>query len=190
MQRLTIAMFTVIALACSTACGGSDHQGNNQGPDDYNAFSEVAKAICVLTPTNNEQLPAVTGIITLTQTKSGVLVQANITGLRPNAKHGFHVHQWGNIAAPDGAAAGGHYDPTGEPHAMTVGHPGDLGNLESDDTGSANYSKTFEDISLTGYHAIIGRSIIVHLNEDNNEQPAGNAGPRVAQGVIGIANPE
>lgn len=204
MPRILATSLTFIALCCFTACeGGSGHDGHDHGEGEHNAFSEVSKAVCVLSSTNNEDLPGVTGTITFTQTKSGVLVEANVTGLKPDSKHGFHVHQWGNISAADGTGTGGHYNPggaehglpsvhdhDGEAHAMTGGHAGDLGNLESDSDGNAIYSKTYEDLSLTSDKAILGRAIIVHLNEDDGGQPTGNAGPRVAQGVIGIANPE
>ena len=205
MRRMLPTLLTIFALTCITACdSGSDHDGHGHADGEHNAFAKVSKAICVLSSTNNEDLPGVTGTITFTQTKTGVLIVANVTGLKPDSKHGFHVHHWGNISKPDGTATGGHYDPTGEAehglpdvhehdgevHAMTGGHAGDFGNLESDADGNATYTKTFEDISLTGNNAILGRAIIVHLGEDDGGQPTGNAGPRVAQGVIGIANPE
>ena len=208
MPRMFTAILTVLSLAFFTACsGGSDHDGHGHGDGDHDAFADVSKAVCVLSPTNNEDLPGVTGTITFTQTKSGVLVEANVTGLTPNAKHGFHVHMWGDISdAETGKATGGHFhtakedpghklpeahDHDGEQHYV-IGehHTGDLGNLETDADGNAAYSKTFENLSLTGKNAVLGRAIIVHLKEDDGGQPTGNAGARVAQGVIGIANPE
>lgn len=199
--KLLLALF---ALTFITACGGSDHDGHGHDDGEQNAFAAVSKAICVLSPTDSTELKDVRGTITFTQTKSGVLVVANVTGLKPNSKHGFHVHQWGNISKSDGTATGGHYDPTGEAehglpnvhdhdgetHAMTGGHAGDFGNLETDENGTATYTKTYEDITLTGNNAVLGRAIIVHIGEDDGGQPTGNAGARVAQGVIGIANPE
>lgn len=205
MLRILTTSLTVLALTLLTACdGGSDHDDHGHAEGEHNAFAEVSKAICVLSPTNNADLTGVNGTITFTRTKSGVLVEANVSGLKPNSKHGFHVHQWGDVSVADGTGTGGHYNPAGseehslpeahdhdgEEHHMTGGHAGDMGNLESDADGNASYSKTFENISLIGENAILGRAIIVHLNEDDGGQPTGNAGPRVAQGVIGIANPE
>jgi Cu-Zn family superoxide dismutase len=206
MRRITTTLFALFAMTCLAACGGSgtdDHGHDHEGHTD--AFASVSKAICVLSPTTGTELKDVSGTITFTQTKSGVLVEANVTGLKPNSKHGFHVHQWGDVSdLESGKATGGHYDPTGEAehglpdvhshgdevHAMTGGHAGDFGNLETDAEGNATYSKTFENLTLTGHNAVLGRAIIVHLDEDDGGQPTGNAGPRVAQGVIGIANPE
>lgn len=206
MRRMLPTLLALLTLTFITACGsGSDRDSHGHNDGEHNAFAEVSKAICTLTPTTGTELKDVRGTITFTQTKSGVLIEANVTGLKPNSKHGFHVHQWGNTSDLEtGKATGGHYDPTGESdhglpsghshgdetHHMTGGHAGDFGNLETDDTGNATYSKTYEDISLTGNNAVLGRAIIVHIKEDDGGQPTGNAGARVAQGVIGIANPE
>ena len=205
MQRIFTTALTALSLCFFTACeGGSGHdEHGHDGPAEHSAFEEVSKAVCVLSATGNEELPNVAGTVTFTQTKSGVLVEANITGLKPDSKHGFHVHQWGDVSAADGTGTGGHYNPGGgehslpkidphedHSHATTGGHAGDFGNLESDADGNATLSHNFENISLTGDNAILGRGIIVHLGEDDGTGASGNAGPRVAQGVIGIANPE
>lgn len=205
MKRLLPNVLAVFALAMLSACGGSstEHEHNHGDHQLASPLAGVSKAICVLQPTTGTELKNVTGTITFTQTKNGLLVEANVTGLKPNSKHGFHVHQWGDISDQvEGMATGGHYDPTGEAehglptvhehgdhtHAMTGGHAGDFGNLETDDQGNATYTKTFENITLTGMNAVVGRAIIVHLGEDDGGQPTGNAGARVAQGVIGVAN--
>ncbi|MEO0475608.1 MAG: superoxide dismutase family protein [Planctomycetota bacterium] len=202
MPRRLTAVLTALTLVCITACGGHDHDHDHG--DTHNAFGEVSKAICVLKPTDSTELKDVAGTITFTMTKSGVLVEAEVTGLTPNSKHGLHIHQWGDLSANDGSATGGHYDPMGIEahglpsvhshgdivHAMVVGHAGALGNLETDDQGNASYTMTYENLSLKAGNALLGRSVIIRLNEDTGEQPDGNAGPAVAQGVIGIANPE
>ena len=148
---------------------------------------EVQKAVCVLHPTEGNN---VSGTVTFTQTGDGVQVSADVQGLTPG-KHGFHVHQYGDCSAPDGTSAGGHFNPEdkdhGGPHA-DVRHVGDLGNLEAGDNGSAQYQYTDSLISLNGPHSIVGRAIIVHAGEDDlTSQPTGNAGARVACGVIGVA---
>ena len=63
-----------------------------------------------------------------------------------------------------------------------------LGNIEADDSGKAHFEYTDKMLTFEGPHSIIGRSIIVHKGEDDlKTQPTGNAGPRVACGVIGVA---
>ena len=66
-------------------------------------------------------------------------------------------------------------------------HAGDMGNIEADNSGRAHLEYVDHTISLEGQTSIIGRSVILHLHEDDlKSQPAGNAGPRIACGVIGI----
>ncbi len=67
-------------------------------------------------------------------------------------------------------------------------HEGDMGNIEADESGNARLEYVDKTMSFDGDDSIIGRSIIVHENEDDlKTQPTGNAGARLACGVIGIA---
>jgi Cu-Zn family superoxide dismutase len=147
----------------------------------------IKKAICILSPTQGND---VTGIITFTSTEQGIKIVADVKGLS-KGKHGFHIHEYGDCSSADGSSAGGHFNPErkshGSPSDMTR-HMGDMGNLEADNTGTAHLEYTDPMISLDGDHSIVGRSIIIHKSEDDlKTQPTGNAGSRVACGVIGIA---
>jgi Cu-Zn family superoxide dismutase len=88
-------------------------------------------------------------------------------------------------------SAGGHFNPTGMPHAgPTAGkrHVGDLGNIEANEKGVAKVDLVDPALSFSGATSIIGRSLIVHAKPDDlKTPPAGNAGDRVACGVIGVA---
>jgi Cu-Zn family superoxide dismutase len=151
------------------------------------SMDKTEKAICVLYPTQGNN---VSGTITFTQTDKGVKVVADVQGLS-QGKHGFHIHEFGDCSSADGTSAGGHFNPDakqhGSPMSMTR-HMGDMGNLEADESGKAHLEYVDTVIKLTGPNSIIGKSIIVHKGEDDlKSQPAGNAGPRVACGVIGSA---
>ncbi|MBV8266608.1 MAG: superoxide dismutase family protein, partial [Planctomycetaceae bacterium] len=92
------------------------------------AGGTITKAIAVLQPTKDN--PGVSGTVTFTQTGSGIQVVADIHGLTPGP-HGFHIHEYGDPHSPDGMSAGGHFNPTGKPHAGPTSparHVGDLGN--------------------------------------------------------------
>ena len=151
------------------------------------ADNGVEKAICVLQPTAGN---AVSGTVTFTKTDGGVLVKAEVSGLTPG-KHGFHIHQFGDLTAPDGTSAGGHFNPTGHDHGASHGdvrHVGDLGNLEANADGVATYEVSYPGMTFAGPESILGRGIIVHADEDDLvSQPTGAAGARVAIGVIGVA---
>lgn len=145
--------------------------------------------IAVIQPTKGN---VTKGVVRFTAVPSGVRIVADITGLTPNTKHAIHIHEFGNTSAEDGSAAGGHYNPDGHMHGGPEAehrHAGDLGNLSADAAGNAHYELVMKDLSLCcGKASIIGRSIIIHAKEDDlTSQPAGNAGPRIAQGVIGVA---
>jgi superoxide dismutase, Cu-Zn family len=118
-----------------------------------------------------------------------VLVTGTISGLRPNAEHGFHVHEKGDCSAPDATSAGGHFNPDGKSHGMPghgAHHSGDMPNIKSDANGNAVYSAKISGLAVdTGKNGIIGKSVVIHRDPDDyKSQPAGNSGPRIACGLI------
>ena len=129
---------------------------------------------------------AVKGTVSFEQVGDKVRVSANLSGLKPNAEHGFHVHEKGDCGSGDGMSAGGHFNPAGKVHGHDgEHHAGDMPNLTSDAYGNA--AATFETAGLSvGSGAdIVGKGLIVHRDPDDyKSQPAGNAGPRVACAVI------
>jgi Cu-Zn family superoxide dismutase len=148
---------------------------------------EIERAVAMLHPTEGSD---VSGAVYFTKKSDGVEVSAVIEGLKPG-KHGFHIHELGDCTAPDAASAGGHYNPGGNPHAGPSDakkHMGDMGNLEADSSGKAGYERLDRDMVLNGPDAIVGRAVIVHAGEDDlKSQPSGNAGGRLACGVVGLA---
>ena len=148
---------------------------------------EPMKAVAMVFPAKDK---TVKGMITFTQTDNGVKVYAHLEGLTPG-KHGFHVHEFGDCSAPDLTSAGGHFNPTQMAHGAPTDHTrhsGDLGNIVADDKGMATLEWVDPMMRLSGPNSIIGRAVIVHAKEDDlKTQPTGNAGPREACGVIGIA---
>lgn len=131
------------------------------------------------------------GTVTFEKVDEGIRVSAEIDGLSPG-DHGFHVHQFGDCRTEDATSAGGHFNPEGEQHAAPTAqyrHIGDLGNITADENGQARYERVDSHISIDGPHSILGRAVIIHADTDDlTSQPTGNAGSRVACGVIGVAN--
>jgi superoxide dismutase, Cu-Zn family len=157
-----------------------------QGPEMK--MDGPTKAVAVLIPTKSGA--GVAGTITFTKVDGGTRILAEITGLAPG-KHGFHIHEFGDASSPDGMSAGGHYNPKkmvhGDPSKTAPRHLGDLGNIEADKSGKATFDLVDPDLPLAGPMAIIGHGVVVHEKPDDFGQPTGNAGGRVAVGVIGIA---
>lgn len=152
--------------------------------------SDPKQAIAVLSPGAGQQCR---GVVRFTESGDSVKVVAHLEGLSAGQKHAFHIHQYGDCSAPDGMSAGGHYNPEGHPHGLPESanrHAGDFGNVTADDQGKAHFELTVNNISIAGHkNPIIGHAVIVHAKPDDGSQPVGNAGGRIACGVIGIANP-
>jgi len=121
-------------------------------------------------------------------------VYGTIKGL-PVGLHGFHIHTFGDLS--NGCdSAGAHFNPTAKDHGglnSVNRHIGDMGNLESFG-GDVNFDFFVNDMSLVGPYSIIGRSVIVHADEDDLgrtsnplSKTTGNSGSRIACGVIGIS---
>jgi Cu-Zn family superoxide dismutase len=157
-----------------------------------NAAAQTASttdAIAVVHPASGSQ---VKGTVRFQATGKGVQVVADLEGLTPGAKHGFHIHEFGDCSSADATSAGSHYDPEGtkhhgQPHDPKK-HAGDLGNLEADKAGKAHYEITMPGLSINGaQNPILGRAVIVHAKPDVFTQPVGDAGGRIGCGIIGIA---
>ncbi|XP_064072770.1 uncharacterized protein LOC135193596 [Vanessa tameamea] len=137
----------------------------------------------------------VNGTIYFTETDIGLRVHGTITGLS-TGRYGFHVHELGDISTC--IATGAHFNPYEADHGgrdHTVRHVGDLGNVQF--VGN-NALIDFVDniITLRGRNNILGRGLVLHEQEDDlglgdheTSLTTGNAGPRIACGVIGIRSP-
>lgn len=124
--------------------------------------------------------PQICGIVRFCQRSDGMIVEAEIHGL-PKTENGFfafHIHEGDTCIGVGFPNTGGHFNPGREDHPK---HAGDLPPLLSDH-GSA-YMKIFTDRFYI--EEIIGRTVIIHSDPDDfRTQPAGNAGTKIACGVI------
>ena len=173
------------AVAALAACSTTD----SAAPAHIMASAQLGASASVAQP--NAKAP-VQGKLEFMQMGNAVSVSGAITGLKPNAAHAFHVHEKGDCSAPDFSSAGSHFNPTSQPHGAYNGahhHLGVLPQLMADANGTAQVSFTSESLKLSGPNSIIGKAVIVHRDPDDvNAQPTGNAGPRLACGVIRAEN--
>jgi Cu-Zn family superoxide dismutase len=130
-------------------------------------------------------------VMLIQQTHGGVEVRVNLTGVPPGV-HGFHIHEKGDCG-DNGNAAGGHYNPTGTPHGnpnFDPHHAGDFGNVSADANGIVSTTFTTHAITVAeGPTTAVGHAIILHANPDDlATQPTGNAGGRIACGVVTLSS--
>ncbi|MDP3605349.1 MAG: superoxide dismutase family protein, partial [Polaromonas sp.] len=117
-RLLLMAAATALLTACASPSGGP-------------------RATAPLQPTTGN---STSGSASFVQAGSKVLVSGEVRGLKPNAEHGFHVHEKGDCSSGDGMSTGGHFNPTAAPHgihAMGLHHTGDLPSLKADASGVA-----------------------------------------------------
>lgn len=148
---------------------------------------EVVKAVAQLEHTEVD----ISGAIVMKQDPGKpTIIRGIIKGLTPG-KHGFHVHEFGDLSKGC-ESAGGHYNPEGVDHGgLSDGHIGDLGNIVANDDGIARFKIVARRIDLSGDRSIVGRAIVIHADEDDlgtggddESLKTGNAGDRLACGVI------
>lgn len=142
------------------------------------------KAVAVLSPKADGK---VKGQVTFLEETEGIRVTANIEGLTPG-KHGFHIHEKGDCSAGDFTSAGGHFNPRNSKHGSPTDpehHVGDFGNLEANEQGVARFERVFTWLTFKGTNSILNKAVIVHEKADDLQtQPTGDAGGRLACGVI------
>jgi superoxide dismutase, Cu-Zn family len=142
-------------------------------------------AMTTLAPTSGS---SARGTVHMQELADGsVEVQVDLTGV-PAGVHGFHVHERGDCG-DNGNAAGGHFNPTSAPHAAPSSashHAGDFGNVTANSNGEVHTKFTTRSITVAeGSRSAIGKAVILHANPDDlTTQPTGNAGGRIACGVV------
>lgn len=165
---------TAVVVGFVAGCAGpTAHQG--------------AVATAKLEPRSGSQ---VSGTITFTQAGPDIVrVSGQVSGHSKGPK-GFHIHEKGDCSDPKAMSAGGHFNPGKHKHGGPYEpqrHAGDLSNLNFNDKGVATLNFVVGGISVSKDKAdgIIGRAVIVHMDvDDYKTDPTGNAGGRVACGVI------
>lgn len=131
------------------------------------------------------------GVVIFKQKEDYVRIIIDIKGLIKNHKHGFHIHESGDLREGCKSCCA-HYNPNNTEHSgLDGGHAGDLGNIKTDDDGNCFMSIKTDKFIVDN---ILGRSIIIHEDEDDlglgtqsDSKTTGHSGARIACSVIGIS---
>jgi len=178
------------ALAMLAACQPKTPAEPAATPAPEAPAPAASTAIAELAPTQGSDT---SGTITFTVADGGIRAAGEVRGLPPGTEHGFHVHEHGDCSAPDASSAGGHFNPGATEHGRVghgAHHGGDSDNIVANDQGVAVVDTLLMGVTLGDGAAtdILGKGVIVHADADDYvSQPTGNAGARLACGVIGAA---
>lgn len=211
MKRWLLLSFVLMMVFVLAACGS----GNDDGAETTDNSEETAGDMTV----NEEETDTVSedaappkmamaeltngegqtvGTAELEQTDAGVLIRLEASELEPGT-HGFHIHETGKCEAPNFESAGGHFNPEDASHGVDHEkgpHAGDLPNLEVGEDGAAQTEVTADQVTLkqgeqNSLLSEAGTALVIHAKvDDNTSQPAGDAGDRIACGVISEALPD
>jgi superoxide dismutase, Cu-Zn family len=126
------------------------------------------------------------GQVRLQDSPHGLILMAELTGL-PEGPHAFHIHAVGQCEPPF-QSAGGHFNPDGHQHGMMNPqgtHAGDLPNIHVPASGDLTVEYFVKGLALDDLFGADGTSLVVHADADDYmTDPAGDAGARIACGVI------
>jgi Cu-Zn family superoxide dismutase len=186
---MRITLMAVATAVFLTACGTSPAPKPTPASATPAAVSTAKQAVANLAAASGS---LVSGKITATPMGDGVHLTGTVGGLAPNSSHGFHVHEKGDCSAADASSAGPHFNPAATAHGKAetgTHHAGDMDNVVANADGVVAVNVHVKGVTLGGGAAndIAGRALVVHAAPDDyTSQPAGNAGARVACGVIKV----
>jgi Cu-Zn family superoxide dismutase len=196
MRLLPLATTIASSLLLAACAGTGEHRSGSPAASADAAASASATASTSSTlSAASANLAAASGSLASGQLKlmpmgDGVHITGTIGGLKSNGTHAFHIHEKGDCSAADASSAGGHFNPASQPHGRASNpqhHAGDSDNLVANADGSATVNAHFNGVVLGGggSNDVVGKAIVVHADADDyTSQPSGNAGSRIACGVI------
>lgn len=131
------------------------------------------------------------GTATFREAPGGVIVSVQVNGMDPGV-HAIHVHAVGKCEGPAFTSAGGHFNPAQKKHGFKSPegpHAGDMPNMYIAKNGTGRFETLVDDLTLRGGDKSLfdadGSALVIHAGiDDYASDPAGNAGDRIACGVI------
>jgi Cu-Zn family superoxide dismutase len=195
--RLVLATVTALLAILITGydageAGAADSRPNVATVDPTNGTSAAPDAAMLLAIAKLEarSQSRVNGELHFRQQSNVVRIVGLVSGLTPGL-HGLHIHEVGDCSADDASSAGEHYATSETPHGAptqvaTDRHAGDLGNIIAGADGVAAIDLVDIGFSIgVGANSVLDRAIVIHSEADDLlSQPSGNAGNRIACGVI------
>lgn len=143
-----------------------------------------SKAVAKMT---SSKMPRLNGDVVFENETNDIKVTAEIVGLKPNSKMGFHIHENSFCESPTYESAGGHLNPHEHKHGRpgVKSHLGDMGNIKTNKAGVAKIEIFLPKESVDDMGRIMNKAVIIHAKADDlHSQPTGDSGDRIACGLI------
>ncbi|WP_242204297.1 superoxide dismutase family protein [Aestuariivivens insulae] len=194
-MKKPIIVVTTLALVCALSCK-NEKKENKEATEteevvvEKEAPANEGKKLTITLEAKSES--NVSGQVTFKEEDGKVTMTAMMSGLEPG-KHAIHLHETADCSSADGKSAGGHWNPTSQPHgkwgAEAGYHKGDIGNFTADEKGNGLIQFSTDEWCIgcdDDTKNILGKGVIVHAGEDDlTSQPSGAAGARVScAGII------
>ena len=182
------SLLVIAVIFSMTSCKNTTKTTENETATSEAKIAEPKTITVSLEPKSDTN---VSGEVMFTEENGIVTMKATLSGLAPG-EHAIHIHQSSDCSSPDGKSAGGHWNPTNQPHgkwgAESGFHKGDIGNFIADENGNGSISISTDEWCIgcgDETKDILGKGIIVHAGlDDFTTQPTGDAGGRVSCGGI------
>ncbi|HKF58623.1 MAG TPA: superoxide dismutase family protein [Blastocatellia bacterium] len=187
-MKRSVMMAVAAAVTAALFFVAGSRPGAASGSSSVGNRGSAAKALQATAKLESKSGSSVTGEAEFTEKNGGVEISIQIKGAKPGT-HGVHLHDKGDCSAPDAASAGGHFNPDSKSHGapnVDPHHAGDFGNLTVGANGTGKLKITVKGLTVApGPHSVVGHAVVIHADTDDmKSQPAGNAGARVACGVV------
>lgn len=181
-------MKNVGILAIAALCAGATACKSGGASDNKGGSTAVAEL--------KDHTGASFGRVTLTEKSPGVVdveikIDAKSSTTATEGQHAVHIHEGSECVPPSFASAKSHFNPSGAEHGSPESaphHAGDFGNVDIDKDRSGKKELSTTELTLVDGQPqnAVGRAVIVHVNKDDyvTQQPPGNAGGRIACGII------
>ena len=178
--RLYSALFASAIASSTLACGGTN-------PAPATSASQATSVTVKLINASGDSI----GTTRLSPDRAGVRITLAVSGLSAG-EHAIHVHQTAQCDGPAFTSAGGHFNPDQKHHGLSNPdgpHAGDMPNFTVDAAGRSTATIVAPGVTLDdGPHSVFtggGTALVIHEKADDmKSDPAGNAGARIACGVI------
>lgn len=191
MKRLSFILIAIVALGMTTSCKNDKKEANSDMNEEMPMETKTNETKKIQVDLEAKSGSNVEGNAVFTEEDGVVTMVVVVSGLA-EGEHAIHLHEKADCSADDGTSAGGHWNPTNQPHGKWGSpdgyHKGDIGNFTADANGNGTITISTDEWCIgcgDANNDIVGKAIIIHEGVDDfTTQPTGNAGGRVSCGGI------